>query len=312
MVITFKEIMELRKGDKAKAYKAAESVYKKKGGVWVGRAYAWTLYDQIAKEIPQGGYKGAEPYINEFLKLSMSSTFFMNTHFLLQMEKLYDDNAFPVFYVLRNRCFFMDEDWEKKKIDGVIHPSHAETFVAKFIKMLDKQAGVNQFLHFKPFLEDAYKRMKDNIWFCYYFGKLLGKFTKQYDRALELMMPMARENSGFYWVWESLAEVYEFKKHNKESLSCYCKALTCITEEKYLSGIKYNFALLLHKMGMDEEAKTEILEMANILSTQGRFPNSNWTFVKNKKWFLNANSKPDNNAFYQKNKKPAEKIVFGK
>ncbi|BEG98043.1 tetratricopeptide repeat protein [Bacteroides sedimenti] len=312
MIITFKEIMELRKGDKEKAYEVAENVYKSKGGVWVSRAYAWTLYDRISAEITSGGYTSAKPYIQEFLELNMSSTFIMNTQFLLQMERLYKDANFPALDVLRNRCFFMEEDWKKEKINGVFKPSIAEKFVSKFIKVFDRQSDVSYFIHYRPFLESAHKRMKDNIMFCNYLGKLLNKYTKQYDKALQLMTPMVNENSDFFMVWEELAEVYHNKKHYKESLACYCKALTCTSDDKHLLRIKFRLGMVLHKMGMDSEAKTEILEMVDILGTQNNFACPNWNSVKDMKWFLNAIPKSDNKALYQKQKKVAEKLVFQK
>lgn len=312
MIITFKEIMELRKANKAKAYEVAENVYKSKGGVWVSRAYAWTLCDRISAEITRGGYASAKPYIHEFLDLSMSSTFIMNTEFLLQMERLYEDSSFPALEILRNRCFFMDEEWKREKINGVFHPSIAEKFVSKFIKVFDRQSDVSCFLHYRPFLESAHKKMNDDVLFCNYLGKLLSKYTKQYDKALQLMIPMANANSDFFMVWEELAKVYHNKKHYKESIACYCKALTCTSDEKHLLRIKFHLSMVLHKMGMDAEAKTEILEMADILGKQNNFSCPNWSSVKDQKWFLNAIPKSDNKALYQKQKKVAEKLVFQK
>lgn len=309
MIVTFKEIMELRKIDKAKAYDVAKSVYRVKGGVWASRAYAWTLCDRISMEIPTNGYVGAEPYIDKFLKLGLAATFIMNNFFLLQMEKLYDDSRCPMFEILRDRCFFMEEDWERKRANGVVYPSTAESFVSKFITVLEKQSNACHFWHFKPFLENACKRIGDNTLFCYNFGKLLGAHTKEYDRALELMIPMAKVNSGAYWVWEALAEVYDSKKHYREALSFYCKALSCYTEEKYLTDVKYNLGMLFHRMEMDGEAKTEILEMMEILRKEGRFAICSRAGVKEKQWFVNATPKPSNKALYQKHKKLAEKIV---
>ncbi len=128
------------------------------------------------------------------------------------------------------------------------------------------------------------------------------------ENILETLLPFAKKKRGEFWVWEILAEA--LSNDPDKVFSCYCKALTCMSPEEMLVGIRQKMARLLIDRQQFNEAKTEIellVQSRNSNNYKIPFEVEIWMATD---WYKSAISSNSNLSFYKTHTAIADAILF--
>lgn len=307
----FSEIMAIRKADKSKAYEMAVKAFvENPDDIWVRNAYGWTLYDQVKEKLTVSNeYMNVSTYINAYLDLDIERPSMTHSCFLVLFDKLLLDSSFPVHEILSRNNNFSENDWKKNDWNGKTYPGIAEKLIQHWAKWLMSNGDIGNVVSFLPVMEAALTKIEDNIWLYFYNAKLLLKIGKR-DRAEEFLLPVIKQKRNDYWTWALLADIYMQNGTREKALSCYCKALTCSADEKFLVNTRLNFGKLLFILGKYDEAKTEISISLKTRFAEGIRLSEELDHIQQEKWFAEANLKADNKSFYLDNKNLAEEVLF--
>lgn len=275
--------------------------------------YGWSLYKYLTGLIKnQAADKNTyQQLIDEYFGLTPETPSLLHSMMLTVALNHFKDNA-PTLLQWQHQFKeekLRAEDFLPYEKDGKKYPSLAEKAVQAMAKAMlaeGKPERINQFL---LELNKAIGRYPDNIWLYYFKTKLLIK-SGQKKLAKEFMIPVVRSKQTEYWAWALLADIVADESIDK-AIACYCKALMCRTEEKYLINTRLSFGLLLHRAGFDNEARTEIAKSVQTRSESGYYIPANITGIIKEEWYQNAEPNPDNKAFYRANSSAAFAIVFG-
>lgn len=129
------------------------------------------------------------------------------------------------------------------------------------------------------------------------------------QQALSYLVPVVKEKRNDYWPWALLGEALQEIDFNK-AISCYCKALLCKTDEKFLASVRADLGSLLRKANLLAEAKIEYLISINTRNELEYQIPPTLTAVTEEPWFQNTVSLSSNRSFYLKNIALAESILF--
>lgn len=160
---------------------------------------------------------------------------------------------------------------------------------------------------FLPRLDSLMKKHPEYQFLPYYKAKLLLEIDDN-KNALSTFLPFARQKRNEFWIWTLMAEIFSGDKDAQ--FSCYCKALSLKTSDKFLTKLRQTFAKILIEKKMYNEAKTEI---QNIIATRKK---EGWEFIPEikhwteKEWYQSAIAKKDNMDLYSKFLKEAEEILY--
>jgi tetratricopeptide (TPR) repeat protein len=275
-------------------------------------SYGWCLYKYIKQlsENPAVNLSICRNLLYEYLELHNEKPSNLHSRILWLAEKLSSNTGFPFYDIFRKwgAANFQDTDWEKHEYEGKSYPGLAEKTIQGISKYL-LQNGVDEEINeFQPYLDKALSVIDDNIWLYYYKAKLLLK-TSDFEAAEQFLTPVIKQKKNEYWVWALLGDIYTHRDHSK-AISCYCKALLCPADEKYLVKTRVTFGKLLEKAGFVNEAKTEIEQSISTRKKEGTPIPHDLIEIGKSDWYLKATVLANNHSFYIANKSQAEDILF--
>ena len=124
---------------------------------------------------------------------------------------------------------------------------------------------------------------EDAIWLDWDAVAVLRRI-KNYDNASQVLSSVLKLKKNEFWVWAEAARVYQFDQKDL-ALACFCKAMLCKTEEKFLVSAHFDFAKLLISLEMFDEASFEINQAIKIRTdNQWKVPDElNW--LTQNSWF---------------------------
>lgn len=276
---------------------------------------AWELY-KIGKDlfyVEKIDVFLAKKLLAEYIKLRNKRPDRLHSLFLRLADKLIGNDGFNLvaflkYWDLRN---LTQEDYEPYRTDdGKIYPSIAEKVIQHAAKdALNKNIPLD-IQYILPFLDKAIQKFQDNFWLIYYKAKLLHAIGRS-NLAIDFSITVVKNKINDYWAWDLLGEIL-LNFDREKSFSCYCKALLCKTEDKFLINVRIKFAELLIEKSLFNEAKYEIEKAIQSREKEGWKPTDVLNNYQNSDWYKNSSATENNQILYKKNTNLAEALLFDK
>lgn len=235
----------------------------------------------------------------------------LHSLFLRLSDKLLGKEGFNLVSFLQQWDLnnLTDEDFEEYHAEnGNIYPSIAEKVIQHAAKDALESDNLEYMEYILPFLDMAIKRFSENIWLTFYKAKLLHALQRD-NEALPFAKLIVKSKNNDYWAWELLGEILMTTDPEK-GFSCYCKALMCKGEEKFMANVRLRFAELLIEKSMFSEAKYEVVKAIKSREKGGYKTTQQALEYQQSDWFNTVNSSKDNLSLYKKNIDLAESLLF--
>lgn len=278
----------------------------------IDESIAWEIYrlrKNIFEQKPIPVIE-AKKVLAEYIALNNPRPSVIHSIFLRLSDRIIESDGFNSiqFVKLWDLKNLREEDYEPYVIEEKKFPSLGEKLIQHVAKQVVNKRLSTEVDYFLPFLESAIKRFPDNIWLNYYKVKFLQLLNKN-EEALKFVIPIAKIKSDEWWTWGLLGELY-LEIDRKKSLSCFCKALLCKSEEKFLTNTRIRLAQILIEESKLSEAKTEIELAINTRQKEGYAISGLLSKYPLEPWFLSAAKLESNAKLYKENKGAAEQILF--
>lgn len=274
---------------------------------------AWEQYRVAKTMIEQDppNFNEAKKYLNDYLKLKTEKPSLLHTCFLQLADKLAKEGKLNMgsFARMWKLEYLRPDDYKPfRTSDGNVYPSLAERVVQHASKdafLRDAQEDLHYIL---PFINDCIDRYPDNLWLKLSKARAL-MATGRNGEALSFGLDVVRNKVNEYWAWELLGDIHQ-PASPKVALSCYCKALLCSKDIKFLGKVKTKLAELLVKNSSYPQAKFEIDEIVNYRIENNQKVPEAAELLKGEPWYENETTAASNQELYIKNAPMAEKLLY--
>ncbi|WP_151709011.1 DUF7017 domain-containing protein [Acinetobacter brisouii] len=300
----WKEISQIRKnGDYLRARELARTeLQKTPNSLQLKSQIEWTYYSEI-KEITTK-LKQADP-VDHRLVQQLIKTYEdyikgetrrpeMAFSMILQLICPYSTQL-PDFYNYVKwfgKAALRAEDWEKTTyVDKQGKRRHSLPLAYEVARGLCKWAKSAQELNKDQadFCLDWANQVRsklsdeDAIWLDWDAVAVLRRM-ENYENASQVLSSVLKLKKSEFWVWAEAARIYQFDQKDL-ALACFCKAMLCKTEEKFLVTAHFDFAKLLISLEMFDEASFEINQSIKIRNeNQWKLPDELNRLTQNS-WF---------------------------
>lgn len=342
---TFKEINDIRrKGETDKAYKMAQQALSQKpDDIWLKRAMSWVLYDksksedniiEIVKEVVALGFDSNDEgmffehfvwniakniakhekyssYINEVFN-AMKPLRFVSSEGYSYLFKVFHTfrnewTAYTDFCEWWNFDNFLPKDYDKfKTTSGQDIMSMAEQAYIGYAKALLSNGNTEKIKEFLPKLKKLSDEHKTYQYPPYFLAKLFLKINDKAS-AQTTLLPFVRSKSNDYWVWQTLGDACD---DDEQRFCCYCKALTCRCKPEMLVTLKEEFAKILVRKELFDNAKTEIEEVLEVRRQRSWRVSDTLMSLTAADWYKTAKKLDDNKELYRRHAPMAEEMTF--
>jgi len=276
-------------------------------------SFGWELYKH-AKELMAADSNNlaiVKRNLNEYLRLGVEKPSLLHTCFLQLAAKLAGDDKFSmlVFSRLWKLEYLRSEDFQRYRAeDGKEYPSLAE----KVIQQAGKEAAASDNLqdinYIAPHINSAIKRFPDNIWLKLDYAKVL-LASGRHDQALSFGLQVTKAKANDYWTWGLLGDIVS-RNDQQAAHDCYCKALSCHTEDKFTGKIRLKVAQRMLECNDLPAAKHEIETVVRSKEKEGyKIPDVAADFLS-QPWFTETQASASNKAYYQAHALAAEALLF--
>lgn len=290
-------------------YREALCIFPKDIGVHT--ALAWELQKEgrklFAEEKPD--ILQVRRLLAEYMPLGVEKPPRLHSSFLRFADKIKDASAFNfiAFVKLWDLANLIDDDCKPYEIDGATYTGLAEKVVQHAAKIILAES-ITDAGWFLPHLTKAVAAFPENIWLTYYQAKILRMMGRAAE-AVSFLLPVIKAKSGEYWTWFLMGELH-LVENSDLALSCFCKALQCKSDEKFLANVRQKLAGILVRKSLFSEAKCEIeavvqAKQAEHAAIPGQV--TQWTQTA---WYKDAVSTTTNGKFYEQNSLLAEELSF--
>lgn len=282
------------------AWKVGKILFMLKKGEHVDYALVNRIFDEI-KTFP-------------FPKPSISYTFLYKA-----FHKNYQNwNRYLEFAIWWDFRHFQQDDFEKEELDNGrrLMSIVQQAYIAYSKKLLqgpsndsvltNRENFKKRLEEFLPKLEKLIEEHPEYQYPIYYQAKLLHAIGEE-TKALDSIIPFARQKNSEFWVWSLLAEIVS---DDDKKLACLAKALTCKTEPEYVLRVREHMASNLIDRDFLQEAKTEIKQVLKIREAKDWKKSEllkNWI---NSDWYAETESRRSNNSFYHQWVPGAENLLY--
>lgn len=273
----------------------------------------WELY-KISKEL-----MAKEPIdvlavkrnLHEYLKLNVEKPSLLHTCFLQLASKFAGAERFSMlaFARLWGLEFLRLEDWERFVTDdGKELPSLAEKVIQQAGKEAAKSNDRESLCYILPHLDKAIAECPENIWLSLNKAKVLLGLGRN-DDALTFALDVTRAKVNDFWTWDLLGDI-SVGSENDVSLSCYCKALLCSSDDKFTGKVRLKLAKILISRGDLAEAKHEISRVVEHKEKEGLKVPAEIDQIAAQSWYAEVTPAPSNNDYYKAHIAEAETLLF--
>lgn len=255
----------------------------------------------------------AKQLLGEYLNLKNERPSLLHSLFLRYADKLIGQEHFDLvpFLIFWNLDNLTEDDFEPYKADnGKVYPSIAEKVIQHAAKDALNKKVIQNIQYILPYVEMAIDRFHDNFWLTYYKVKLLHALHED-EKALEFSLVVVKAKIDQYWAWDLLGEVL-LDIDKEKTFSCYCKALQCRAEDKFLAGVRIKFAKLLLEKSMVSEAKYEINQVIKAREAEGWKITDELQVFQTSDWYVNTTAVKNNKELYKNNVAKANNLLFDK
>ena len=273
----------------------------------------WELY-RVGKnlfEVEKIDLYPAKQLLVEYIRLHNERPSLLHSLFLRFADKLIGNEGFNLvaFLKLWDLTNLTQEDYQPYEADnGKTYPSIAEKVIQHAAKDAFSKKQTADVSYILPFIDKAIQKFPENFWLIYYKAKLL-HLIGQNNAAFEFSISVTKTKVNEYWAWGLLAEIL-LDLDREKAFSCYCKALLCRGEDKFLANVRIKFADLLIEKSLYSEAKYEIDKAIQSRENEGWKITETLMGYQNSDWYPNTTASKNNQNLYRDNTELAEALLF--
>lgn len=253
----------------------------------------------------------AKTFLSDYIRLENERPSVLHSLFLRFADKLVGSNEFNLVSFLKDWDLqnLREEDYERFVADdGKSFPSIAEKVIQHGAKDALNSNNLDHANYMLPFLDALIIRFSENQWLTYYKAKLLNAIGK-HEEAVGFSIKVVKNKPNDFWTWGLLGSILSHINID-EAFSCYCRALSCRTDDKFLAGLRVEFADLLIKNKKYSEAKFEIDNAINARNKEGwKIPEALGAYQQTD-WYKNSEEIKSNKSFYTQNLELANSLLF--
>lgn len=150
---------------------------------------------------------------------------------------------------------------------------------------------------------------EDSLWLCWDMAILLGQMG-EFQRATELLTRVVKAKRNEFWVWAEAGRLYQ-SEQPELALSCFCRALECPAESKFLVKVHRELAELLAEQDDFAQASREIAITIEIRQAEGWPIGREMEALIASPWYdPSADGAEDPKAFYGRHSPAALALCF--
>lgn len=283
------------------------------GNAELHESLGWELY-RVGKNIFSAetiNVSLAKQLLNEYIKLKNTRPSLLHSLFLRYADKLTSHENFNLvaFLTYWNLDNLTPNDFKPYEAEnGNIYKSIAEKIIQHAAKDALNRRKPQDIKYMIPYVEQAIDRFPDNFWLIYYKVKLLHEINEN-EKALEFSLLVVKNKIDQYWAWDLLGDVL-LNIDSEKTFSCYCKALQCRAEDKFLANVRIKLAKLLIDKSMFNEAKYEISQAIKSREKEGWKLTEILLNHQSSEWYINAVSAYSNKELYKSSMAAANNLLF--
>lgn len=205
------------------------------------------------------------------------------------------------------------EDWLPNEFEGKKSASLAMKIARALCKWVNShpQASKKQMGLALEWAERVKKttRSEDAIWLDWDMAILLRQ-RGEFHRAAEILADVIKAKRNEFWVWSEAGRLYQSEQPDL-ALACFCRALECSAEPKFLVRTHRELAELLAHQEEYSQASREVAITVEIRQTQGWPVGTEMEALIAKSWYDPlANGAQDPQEFYAKHSSAALALCF--
>jgi len=276
---------------------------------------AWELY-KFSKELMDQNNVNlnvVKKHLNDYLKLEVEKPSLLHSCFLQLASKLGKEDNFNMMAFVRlwGLNYLRPEDFDRYVADGgKEYPSLAEKVIQQASKEAAGSENRENMNYILPYIDQAIPRFSDNIWLKYNKAKVLLALGRN-DDALTFGLEVTKAKVNDYWAWELLGDICSTSDPSA-TLSSYCKALLCSSDDKFTGKVRLKFAQRLADEDDFAGAKHEIERLVAYRDKEGQKIPEDAMRIISEEWYGKTEARNSNFAFYKANTSVAESLLFSK
>lgn len=207
---------------------------------------------------------------------------------------------------------FSDEDYKKIQIkDGKSIISLVERVYSAYYKVLNAlfisgAVDAEKIKNHLDKLDELNEKHPEYQYTLYHKALLLLMIDKKED-AIQAIRPFVKKKRNDFWVWDVLGDAID---DDELKLSCYCRALSCKAEPKFLGKVRIKTAKVMHTLGFDGNARTEIRLLHKVYEENGWNTPKEALEIKKQQWYQAATASDSNLDFYKSHLGESEEFLF--
>lgn len=276
--------------------------------------FGWELYKHskelmAAENVNLGAVKRN---LNDYLKLDVEKPSLLHSCILQLAAKLAGENGFNmlIFARLWNLNNLRPEDYERYRADdGKEYASLAEKVIQRVGKEAAATDSAREQEQALPHLNAAIERFPDNVWLKLDKAKILVALGRHED-ALTFGVAVAKAKPNDYWAWELVGDIVS-QTNAETALGCYCKALSCHTEDKFTGRVRLKVAQHMLEGKDYAAAKLEVETIVRAKESEGHKVPEEAAEMASQPWFAETVAAPSNRDYYKSKLPSAEALLYG-
>ena len=313
-----RQISEAKALSKSGQHAQAAAIYRK---VWMNGAadqdiqtsFGWELYQHTKAMLARENLSVGEVKRNlsDYLKLEIEKPSPLHSRILQLAAKLAGQDKLKMlaFSLRWNLRYLRGEDFERYRAeDGREFPSLAEKVIQQAGKEAAAADDADGQAYMLPFIDGAMGRFPDNVFLKLNKTKLLLALGR-HDEALAFGIAVTKAKSSDYWAWGLLGEILS-QKDQDAALGCYCKALTCPSEDKFTGKIRLKVAKYMLEANDYAAAKHEVEAVIRAKEQEGYKIPEEVACIAAQDWFAGVQAKASNRDYYRLHAKAAEALLL--
>ncbi|PRH81320.1 tetratricopeptide repeat-containing protein [Arenimonas caeni] len=165
-----------------------------------------------------------------------------------------------------------DEDWQPNEYQGKSYPSLATKIALALCKWIKSHPDTSTDEDVDMALEwiDATRKAATGdipLWLNWNAAILFRK-KGEFQRATELLTSVIKAKRNEFWVWAEAGRLYQ-SEQPELALACFCRALECPAESKFLVKAHRELAELLAELEEYAQASREVATTIDIRQAEG-------------------------------------------
>lgn len=305
---------------KDKKHDEAVNLYRK---VWMEDAadqeiqtsFGWELY-RLSKELAAKDSispNAIKRNLSDYLKLDVEKPSLLHSCVLQLAAKLAGQDQLNMMIFSRhwNLEYLRLEDSERyRDNEGKEYPSLTEKVIQQASKKAITSNTIEDLNYILPYVDFAIKKFSDNIWLKLNKAKALLALNK-HDDALMFGLDVVKCKINDYWAWELLGDICAGTNVDN-TLSCYCKALLCSTDDSFTGKVRLKLANLLIDKGELTRAKYEVERVLTFREKETQKIPEVAMQITLQAWYSETQPSISNVDYYMVNASIAESLLFSK